>query len=220
MPQTSLKKLLQNLPPDQLQNVEALLTSEKAKSITTTILILAGTAGVVGMALAAPNSLKILAPFLKRRYRRPLRAQEQRQKVLKTFYYLKSTGHIRIKDTNKGIFACLTEKGKARLQHITNDIRTIQAPKKWAGSWWLVAADIPTKDHKIAADLFRRKLRSLRFYPLQRTLWVHPFDPRPELEFISTKYHIARFVTVMEISRLDTQDEQVLHKYFKEQRLL
>jgi hypothetical protein len=77
-----------------------------------------------------------------------------------------------------------------------------------------VAADIPTKDHRQGADLLRRKLKQMGFYPLQRSLWFYPFDPRPEIEFICREFGVANFVTVMEINRLDVQDEKLLKKHF------
>ncbi len=220
MEQTSLHKLLGKLPTDQSQNIEAILTSEKTKDIASTILLLIGAAGIIGMTLTMPNSLKLLAPFLHKRYKKPLRSNEQREKVLQSYYYLKRSGQIQIEETEHGIWAKLTEKGKKKFQKITSDIHAIQRPPLWPGTWWLVAADIPTKDFKIAADMFRVKLRELKFYPLQRTLWIHPFDPRKELEYISNHYDIGKFITVMEIKRIDKQDEAVLKKYFTEKGLL
>ncbi len=68
--------------------------------------------------------------------------------------------------------------------------------------------------------MFRKKLRDLHFYPLQRTLWVHPYNPERELEYISNQYHIGRFITLMEVKRVDKQDEQTLKQYFKEKHIL
>lgn len=58
------------------------------------------------------------------------------------------------------------------------------------------------------------------FFPLQRTLWFYPYDPRSEVEFIITYYGIERFVTVMEIYRLDKDDESKMLSHFKELKIL
>lgn len=220
MTQTSLRKILNNLPPDQAQNIEALLTSDKAKQIATNVLIFAGVAGLMGLALTAPKTLQVFGPFLRKRYKRPLRSVEQKKKILQTFYYLKKSGQIKIQEKDGGLFAILTNKGRRRFNSITGEVHTIHKPSTWLGTWWLVAADIPTKTYKAMADAFRLKLRELHFYPLQRTLWVHPFDPRAELELIANRYGIGKFVTVMEIKRLDTQDEALMKDFFKKQNLL
>lgn len=55
----------------------------------------------------------------------------------------------------------------------------------------------------------------MKFYPLQRTLWLYPYDPRLEIEFLIQHYGIERFVTVMEVNRLDRDDERVLKAYFE-----
>ena len=220
MKQTSLHALLKSLPADQAQNIEAILTSEKARDIAQTTLLLIGTAGIIGMAFTMPNSLKLLAPFMRKRYKRALRSTEQRGKMAQSYYYLKRSGQIQIIESDAGLVVRLTEKGKSRFQKLMSGVHSIPAPTTWPGTWCLVAADIPTKEYKTAADMLRRKLRGLHFYPLQRTLWIHPFNPKQELEQISTQYHIGQFLTLMEVKRLDKQDEQVLKQYFQEKHIL
>ena len=83
-----------------------------------------------------------------------------------------------------------------------------------------MAADIPTKEHKTAADALRRKLKEMNFYSLQRTLWFYPHDPRLEIDWIVRIYHIERFVTIMEISRLDLDDAEKMVKFFRKQKII
>lgn len=74
-------------------------------------------------------------------------------------------------------------------------------------------ADIP-KEYKNAADNFRRKLRQMKFYPLQRTVWLYPFDPRVEVDFVSTFLRVERFVTTMKVTKLEQSDAKILTDYF------
>jgi hypothetical protein len=53
------------------------------------------------------------------------------------------------------------------------------------------------------------------FYPLQRTLWLYPFDPREEIRFVVEHFGISQFVTVLEISRMDKEDESRMKDFFK-----
>ncbi len=216
----SIRSQVGAIPTDKLQHVEALLTSESAKSLATNVLIVAGVVGLIGVAFTAPNTLKLLRHFTRKKYG-PLTAKQQKQKLLKALYYLKQSGQITLEaDAQAGLVARLTEVGYRRFSRIQEDIKSIQRPNVWAGTWWLVAADIPTKQYRIAADMFRLKLRQLKFYPLQRTLWIYPYNPMRELEYVVNKFHIGRFVTLMEVKRIDLQDKKKLVAYFKNKHIL
>ena len=131
-----------------------------------------------------------------------------------TFHYVKEQRYISFRTTKKGIVVQLTQRGKDKIQKLIDMPKQIPPPKIWDGKWWAIAADIPTKQHRRAADLFRLKLKELHVYALQRSLWVYPFDPRAELEYLLKYFDIERYVTVMEISRLDIADERKLRKIF------
>ncbi|OGE84822.1 MAG: hypothetical protein A3J48_01250 [Candidatus Doudnabacteria bacterium RIFCSPHIGHO2_02_FULL_46_11] len=90
---------------------------------------------------------------------------------------------------------------------------------KWDGRWWAVLADIPVKD-RVWADQFRVKVKTLGFYPLQRTVWFYPFDPRDEIDFVAEFYHVYRFVTVIRVDKLNENDRQTLQKYFRDQKII
>ncbi len=78
----------------------------------------------------------------------------------------------------------------------------------------------PHKKYRQGADLLRRKLKQLGFYPLQRSLWFYPYNPVEEIEYISNYFGIGQFVTIMEICKLDIQDAKKLEKYFKASNIL
>ncbi len=198
------------LSEKQLQNLTRL--SEIA-------LGLIAVAGIVSVALIAPNLLTVVDKlFLKKG-----RHASKRQKEIKTaqvFYYLKKSGFIKFRTDKKGIKVFLTGLGKKRLERININACCVKKPEQWDKKWWLVAADIPTKDYRQAADLFRKKVKQMGFCPLQRTLWIYPHNPAKEVEYIANYYLIGRFITVMEISRMDMQDEEKITSYFKKIKLI
>jgi len=49
---------------------------------------------------------------------------------------------------------------------------------------------------------------------------MYPFDPRREIDYVSTYYRINGFVTVMEVARVDPSDKKVLVKHFREAGIL
>lgn len=189
-----------------------------AGAITLTIL---GIAGVITLSAVAPNVLSVLGRTLFKNSRNKRFTKKQKvTKVARTFYYLKDRGYIKMKPSGKDFKIFLTKLGKRRLKKLEFEHLTITKPKKWDGKWWQIAADIPTEDYKWAADLFREKLMLMNFFPLQRTLWFFPFDPRDEIDFILSHFGIERYVTVMEINRLDRDDERKLKNFFKGQKIL
>ena len=120
----------------------------------------------------------------------------------------------------KDVKIFLTGAGRRRLKKFNIENPVIPKPAKWNKKWWLVAADIPTREYKLAADAFRDKLKEMRFCGLQRTLWIYPFDPRREIEVLASYYRIGHFVTVMEINRLDLDDESALKSFFKREKII
>jgi len=72
----------------------------------------------------------------------------------------------------------LTKKGIARLEQI--QIRESIKKQKWDGLWRIVIFDI-TEDKRAVRDAVRRKLKIFGFYPLQKSVFVFPFDCQKEI---------------------------------------
>ena len=188
---------------------------KSAAQITLGIIMISGVATV---SLIAPNLLQTLKPLLKKK--KHSSKKQDHEEVAKVFYYLKRHGLIKFKPVEGDVEVFLTDLGKKRLKSVDFNTLAVPKAKEWNGRWWQVAADVPTLSHRTAADLMRRKLRQMRFYPLQRSLWFYPFDPRQEIEFICQHYGVERFVTVMEVYRMDVEDEEKLKEHFKTEGIL
>ena len=201
-----------------LLSEEAASHLKSASSIA--LAILAG-AGIMTLSAIAPNVISAIGHFtLKRGRGRSNRLRNLDKKTAETFYYLKRSGLIRLKANKKDFLVKLTELGRKKAELLDFQALYVPKAKKWDKKWWLVAADIPTRDHRWGADLLRRKLKEMNFYPLQRTLWVYPHDPRKQLEFIISRFHVQHFVTLMEINRLDKEDELKVKKFYKTNNIL
>ncbi len=177
-------------------------------------------AGIATIAITAPNVLQAIDKLFLKKHRRRLNTREARQKTSQAFFYLKRSGLIELKKDGNDWKILLTSLGKNKIRKIQSDIRVIPKPKTWNHKWWLIAADIPTKSYRQGADMLRRKLKDLGFFPLQRTLWLFPYDPRAEIQFIASQYNISQFITAMEINRLDKEDEQKAKTYLQSKNLL
>ncbi len=66
----------------------------------------------------------------------------------------------------------------------------IKKQKKWDRKWRLVIFDIVEfkKNHR---EAFRGKLKQLGFYPLQKSVWIYPFDCQPEIELLKDFFGLS-----------------------------
>jgi hypothetical protein len=183
-------------------------------------LAIIATAGIITVAAIAPNILSAVHELFLKKHRRHLKEKQAKIKTTRVFYYLKRSGLIQLQRSEKDWKISLTLLGKSKVSQFELATLSITKPKFWDGKWWLIAADIPTEHYRASADLLRKKLKVLNFFPLQRTLWVFPYDPRNEIQFLAKQYNIAEFITVMEISRLDKDDEKKIKKFLKNYGIL
>ena len=208
-----------SLPKD----AKPFLTPEQMEKLKTagavTLAVIAG-AGILTLSAVVPNAFIAIDKLFFKKGRGNMSRKEREQKVVRAFYYLKKHGLILMRPTKEDVKIFLTGAGRRRLKKFNIENLVIPKPAKWNKKWWLVAADIPTREYKLAADAFRDKLKEMRFCGLQRTLWIYPFDPRREIEVLASYYRIGHFVTVMEINRLDLDDESALKSFFKREKII
>lgn len=190
------------------------ISVETLKTAGAVALAVVGVMGTVVIAAVAPNLFSAIYKLYKSQGKYLSQKQVER-KAKQTLYYLKRRGVIRIRKTPQETWVELTAVGFRAREKQDFDTLAISKPLKWDKKWWLVAADIPTKTHRLAADYFRRKLYDMHFKSLQRTLWFYPYNPTRELELVANRYGVERFVTIMEVSRLDKSDFEVLEGHFK-----
>jgi predicted transcriptional regulator len=206
------KTIKQNLPDQAFIFSQADL--EKLKTLSSIALAIIATAGIVAAAVIAPNIF--IAAKSVSKFRKLFRKQNRPAKnIINTFYYLKKHGLIRLTKQGSDFLVEITEKGKKKLQKMNFEKLRIPKPENWDNSWWIVLADIPSKDFRHQADYLRQKVKDMGFYLLQRTVWVYPFDPRAEVSFVAAYYGVERFITIIKTAWIDQQDEAVLKQHFK-----
>lgn len=180
-------------------------------------------AGVCLLSAVAPNIFMAVGKIFGRK--RGIRTKEDRKelerRVEKQIYYLKRQKYIELVPQGSDYRVEVTRKGRKMLKKFKFDSLLVDTDgQKWNGNWWLVIADIPSKKFRYAANQFHNKLKQMYFYPLQRTAWAYPFDPRAEVDYVATYYKIEHFVTTMEIVNLEKSDERVLLKHFKKEQII
>jgi DNA-binding transcriptional regulator PaaX len=135
------------------------------------------------------------------------------KKLSSAFCRLKKQGCLKIEMKNRQIYISLTEKGRKKAGWLQIDALKIRKPKKWDGKWRIVIFDI-SQLKKFQREAFRGKLKELGFYPLQKSVWVIPYDCRDEIELLKDFFGLAEKEVRVILAEDIGKDDQ-LKKFFK-----
>ena len=177
--------------------------SEIAKDIFSWLLV----GGIVCVAATSPFFLTNISKAFKKSQK------YKKKKIYDAFYQLRKQGCIRITEKDNQIYIGLTERGRKKAGWLQIDSLKIKRPKKWDGKWRMVIFDI-AQLKKIYREAFRGKLKELGFCPLQKSVWVYPFDCCGEIGLLQKFFGLSekemRFIIAQNIG----EDEQ-FKKIFK-----
>ncbi len=96
----------------------------------------------------------------------------------------------------------ISEAGKKKALSYCLEEMVIKKPEKWDKKWRLVIFDIPEKKRKVR-DALRTKLQELGFFELQKSVFVHPFDCKEEIDFIVEFFELRSFVRFAIVENID-----------------
>ncbi len=168
-------------------------------TLTKTVFATLGVAALVSVALVFPSIGYIIKYFSD---------DKNRQKYIKRVFYRlekqdlisiheEPTGEITIKITDKG-------RQKALTYHI--DKMEIKRSKTWDGLWRVVIFDIP-EGQKRARNALRETLLNLDFYKLQKSVFVHAFPCRDEVDFLKYNFNVANHVAFIVAKSIDNENK-------------
>ncbi len=98
----------------------------------------------------------------------------------------------------------LTEKGKQKALTYDLDKMEIKKPKVWDKKWRMVVFDIPEKRKKYR-EAIRYHLKNLEFYEFQKSVFVHPYDCKDEIDYLIEFYDIRKFVRFIIADSIDNE---------------
>ncbi len=154
---------------------------------------------ITGAVSVAATSPYFLTNFL-RHYKRF--NKYQKKQLSSTFYKLKKKNLLNIEKRGRQIHISLTEQGRKKAGWLQIDYLEIPRPKKWDGKWRLVIFDI-AEIKKSFREAFRGKLIDIGFKPLQRSIWLHPFDCEAEIQILREFFNLSekelRFIVAEKI---------------------
>lgn len=181
--------------------------NDTTAAIVDGILRLVALGGVTAAALVTPNALQLVDRPLGKLLER-LDKDSRERELRRVIAYMKRQGLIAFgtEDYEHGVI--LTGAGKERLKRQSYDSLAITPPSQWDHKWRLVFFDIP-EENRAARKLLTHKLRLLGFQQLQKSIWVHPFPCRLEIEAVTETLNIRRYLTYVEISQIDNHKKLI-----------
>lgn len=120
---------------------------------------------------------------------------------------------IDIKENSDGkIKMTLGDNGKKRILEYKLEEMKIKEPFEWDGRWRMVLFDIPSNKKKLR-DIFRFHLKRLGFHQYQKSVFIHPYVCKEEINFLLEVYDARRYVRQLLVSEVD--NDLHLRKIFK-----
>ena len=112
---------------------------------------------------------------------------------------------IDYKENNNGtVELILTDAGKKKILLYDLEKLKIDKPPKWDNLWRLVIFDIP-ENKKQARMAMSSKLKELGFYPMQKSVFIHPYECKDEIDFVTELFNIAPYVRFFRVKDIDIE---------------
>lgn len=96
----------------------------------------------------------------------------------------------------------LTEEGKNRVLRYNLDKIEIKKSAKWDGLWRVVIFDVPESLRR-GREALAFKLKQLGFYPLQKSVFIYPYECKDEIDFIIEIFNLRPYVRFMIVKKID-----------------
>ena len=159
---------------------------ERKIELAKLVLGIVATAGVLSVALIAPNAFGAYIKLAKQiKQIKQGKRDKFNYRIKRAVNQMEKKGLIRVQNGK----ASLTPSGEEELRLYETKQKVIERPKKWDKKWRLVIFDVWERRRQ-TRDAIRRYLRQLGFVCLQQSVWVYPFECREIIEVIRTHYKL------------------------------
>jgi CRISPR-associated endonuclease Cas2 len=146
-------------------------------------------AGILSIALLAPNALQMLKLFDNKKTKR----YSQKHNVHSAIGRLVAAGLVKFENTKNGKCVRLTAEGERKLRIIEAMDFKIKKPKKWDKKWRLIIFDIK-EERKSTRNKIRHTLGQIGFTRLQDSVWAYPYDCEDLVALLKADFKIGKDV--------------------------
>lgn len=182
--------------------------AEKQHITQDVLLGLLGVGALLAVAVVAPGAMSMLQGLGKRE-----KSWEKYydSSVKRGVERLWRRGLVKVVETEEGFVVQITKKGKTELLRFNLEAMSIPTPERWDRKWRMVFFDIFTTKDSIRRE-FSRRLRTLGFYPMQKSVYVYPYPCSKEIQFLREIMQVPHEVKLAMVERLDNDED--LRKIF------
>ena len=175
---------------------------DKRKNIQKIILSTIFAAGILSVAVVAPNIFSVI---------KQLEGSSKRKKNLKysinaSFTRLREKGLIEIVEINGKKVARITKKGEDKLDFLDKWNFKLKIPKKWDVRWRVVSFDIKESKKKIREQL-RITLIQIGFLKLQNSTWIYPYDCEDLISLMKADFKLGQDVLYLIVEKLENDQK-------------
>lgn len=181
----------------------------RGKSLTKEILFMAAAGPIILSSLFLPNAAQMLKPLIK--WRKNWGKIDFRR-IQDAINRLNNKRLIELTEKGDELYLKITANGKNLLKKFDYDNLELPQFKTWDRKWRLVIFDIPEKKKKERLAL-SKKLKDIGFYPIQKSVFIYPYDCCDEIDFICEFLLISRYVNYCVVESLDKREGD-LYKFF------
>ncbi len=165
--------------------------------------------GVLLISLVAPAGGALLVRDLLKGYLR--RKSFERKRFLNYLKNLQARDMVDYRESQDGeVKITLTKQGERKVLAYQLDEMKLKKPQRWDKRWRLIMFDIPS-GNKQARDAFRRKLRNLEFYPLQKSVYLTPYPCENEIDFLASIFNVRRHILVLYVDHFEGEEKLKHH---------
>lgn len=188
---------------NQKQKIQSLRDNYYKGELAKEILKGLALGGLIVASFALPNLPQVFSFF-------GVKNAKDRYRIKRTVQYLENQKLIDFYERGDDQIMEITEKGEKRILKYKFDEMRIIRPKKWDDYWRIITFDIPER-YKRARSALTRKLKEMEIYPLQKSVFVCPFECKDEIDFIGEFFNVRKFIYYFTTKDLD---DDYLKKYY------
>ncbi|MBM3261085.1 hypothetical protein FJY93_01565 [Candidatus Kaiserbacteria bacterium] len=164
----------------------------RRKDVTSLILGTVGLAGLLGIAMVAPNVVGAMGKL------GLVPGPRQKEVINRARDRLVRKGLLK----RDGFKVRLTAKGEAMLRVIKARESASRAPRRWDGRWRVLIFDIP-EYRKGMRDKVRLTLRGIGFVRLQDSVWAYPYDCEDLMTLLKADFKIGKDMLYLVVEELE-----------------
>lgn len=176
------------------------------------VLGVVGVAGIIAIALAAPNAFQMVEVF--RNFKDSKTKSQCRYSINATIRRLQKKGLLVMERYGGKSCYRLTERGALELVRYRMKEKTVKR-RRWDGKWRIVIFDVK-EDRRSVRNRLRTMLFEFGFVRLQDSVWVSPYECEEVVQLLKAECRLGKDALYIVAEKIE-QDE-ILKKHFKLQK--